>query len=557
MSTYYLSAVCTTPVPGGAGAKRRALSASAPADRVATDSQVYLRQRVRGCLFGGMPRAPLPRMTDETDRKPLPLIPILRAGGGLPDRDDLATWHEALAEAVGVEIPHDLFALWVYPASGGAELIGPEALAQDHLPVPLPRPRVSEEAAARLAAIVERAGYRSVACLPIRFGPTDVGLLLVAALDADRYDAAARETIRRVAEAIAPTFSRIARQQGAAAGGPVPDLGSALAAAWTEARSPRDFFALASEAFGQLVPHDIFEVLIPGPSPGRQYRLGGHAGGPPWADPGLVVEKERLDLVALFGGHPTLALRDPIESSLTELFGGALPTGQVIRSLLGVRITSSGHLAGHLLVGSAQAGVYQDEDLASLVRLGDMLGPKIDSYVLSSQLHLLRKQLVTLRNAPAHQARVADMLATTARFAEASRRLAEETRAMLPCDRLTLAVRLSEGDRVVLVEPGEAKHWSDLPLVPIAGTPLGRVLRGEVAELVTESPKVTELIVPLRVSGRTVGALVLEARGFGALSPGDVAPVQQLADLVAPYVELVRRAAMLPAPVIPGWKRVG
>ncbi|HEY8105333.1 MAG TPA: GAF domain-containing protein, partial [Gemmatimonadales bacterium] len=221
-----------------------------------------------------------------------------------------------------------------------------------------------------------------------------------------------------------------------------------------------------------------------------------------------------------------------------------------------VRITSSGHLAGHLLVGSSQAGAYQDEDLVSLVRLGAILGPKIDSYVLSSQLQVLRKQLVTLRNAPAHQARVADMLSTTAQFAEASRRLAEETRAMLPCDRLTLAVRLSEGDRVVLVEPGEAKHWSDLPLVPIAGTPLGRVLRGEVAELVTESPKATELIVPLRVSGRTVGALVLEARGFGALGPGDVAPVQQLADLVAPYVELVRRAAMLPAPVMPGWKRV-
>lgn len=557
MSTYYLNAVCATHVPGGAGCKTPRTGGSLAAGRAATDPQVHLRQRVRGCLFGGMPRASLPRMTDQTDRKPLPLIPILRAGDGLPDRDELATWHEALAEAVGVEMPHDLFALWLYPASGGAELIGPEALAQDDLPVPLPRPRVSDEGAAKLAAIVERAGYRSVACLPIRFGPSDVGLLLVAALDADRYDAAARETIRRVAEAIAPTFSRIARQQGAAAGGPVPDLGTALAAAWTEARSPRDFFALASEAFGQLVPHDIFEVLIPGPSPGRQYRLGGHAGGPPWAEPGLVVEKERLDLVALFGGRPTLVLRDPVESSLTELFGEALPTGQVIRSLLGVRITSSGHLAGHLLVGSAQAGVYQDEDLASLVRLGDMLGPKIDSYVLASQLHVLRKQLVTLRNAPAHQARVADMLATTARFAEASRRLAEETRAMLPCDRLTLAVRLSEGDRVVLVEPGEAKHWSDLPLVPIAGTPLGRVLRGEVAELVTESPKVTELIVPLRVSGRTVGALVLEARGFGALGPGDVAPVQQLADLVAPYVELVRRAAMLPAPVMPGWKRVG
>jgi len=492
------------------------------------------------------------------DRRPSPLIPILRAGDGMPDRDDLATWHEALAEAVGVEISHDLFALWLYPASGGVELIGPEALAQDDLPVPLPKPRLSDEGMAKLAAIVERAGYRSVACLPIRFGPTDVGLLLVAALEADRYDAAARETLGQVAEAIAPTFSRIARQQGAAAGGAAPDMASDLAAAWTEARSPRDFFALASEVFGRVVPHEVFEVLIPGPSPGRQYRLGAHAGGPPWAEAALVVAKDRLDLFTLFEGRPTLDLRESaVDARLTELFSDALPTGQAIRSLIGVRVTSSGHLAGHILVGSTQAGGYPGADLAALVRLGDILGPKIDTYVLSSQLQGLRKQLVTLRNAPAHHARVADMLATTAQFAEASRRLAEETRAMLPCDRLTLAVRLSEGDRVVLVEPGEPKHWSDLPLVPIAGTPLGRVLKGEVADVVTEGLKATELIVPLRVSGRIVGALVLAARGFGALGPGDVAPVQQLADLVAPHVELVRRAALLPAPVIAGWKRVG
>ncbi|HTC24108.1 MAG TPA: hypothetical protein VK688_07085 [Gemmatimonadales bacterium] len=495
-------------------------------------------------------------MSDTAARKALPLIPILRGGDGVPDRDELATWHEALAEAVGVEIPHDLFALWLYPDSGGVELIGPEALAQDDLPVPLPRPRVADEATATLAAIVERAGYRSVACVVIRFGPADVGLLLIAALDAGRYDAATRDAISRVAEAIAPTFSRIARRSGAAVRA-APDLGTALAAAWTEARSPRDFFALASEAFGREVPHDVFEVLIPGPSPGRQYRLGAHAGGPPWTEPELIVEKERLDLFARFDGKPTLALRDSVDQSWTDLFGASLQPGQAIRSLLGVRITSSGHLAGHLIVGSTQAGTFQDEDLAALVRLGDMLGPKIEGYVLSSQLHLLRKQLVTLRNAPAHHARVADMLATTAQFAEASRRLAEETRVMLPCDRLTLAVKLSEGDRVVLVEPGEAKHWSDLPLVPIAGTPLGRVLRGEEAQLVAESPKATEIIVPMRVSGKTVGALVLEARGFGALLPSDVAPVQRLADLVAPYVELVRRVAMLPAPVISGWKRVG
>jgi hypothetical protein len=117
-------------------------------------------------------------------------------------------------------------------------------------------------------------------------------------------------------------------------------------------------------------------------------------------------------------------------------------------------------------------------------------------------------------------------------------------------------VRLTDGDRVVLIDSGDNKHWSDLPLVPVAGTPLGQVLGGQVAELITETPSGGELIVPLRVSGRTIGALVLTARGFGAIGRNDVAPVQQLADLIAPYVELVRRAVMLPAPVMPGWKRV-
>jgi hypothetical protein len=223
---------------------------------------------------------------------------------------------------------------------------------------------------------------------------------------------------------------------------------------------------------------------------------------------------------------------------------------------MGVRVTSSGHLAGHVLVGSTRPGIFSTGDLETVVRLGHILGPKIDGYVLTSQLHVLRKQLVTLRGAPAHFARVADMLATTAQFAEATRRLAEETRSMLPCERLTLAVRLTDADRVVLIESGEGKHWSDLPLVPVAGTALGQVTSGQVAELMSETRSGAELIVPLRVSGRTIGALVLAARGFGSMSRADIAPVQQLADLVAPYVELVRRAVMLPAPVVPGWKRV-
>jgi hypothetical protein len=34
-----------------------------------------------------------------------------------------------------------------------------------------------------------------------------------------------------------------------------------------------------------------------------------------------------------------------------------------------------------------------------------------------------------------------------------------------------------------------------------------------------------------------------------------VEAAQQLADLVAPHLELLRRAAIAPPPMIPGWKR--
>jgi hypothetical protein len=497
-------------------------------------------------------------MTEPAAPQPLPLIPLLRHGESVPDQDVLATWHEALAVSIGVELPHDLFALWLYPAGGGVELIGPEALAQDRLPVPLPEPRVTNEQATELGSIVERAGYQSVVSLVVRFGSHDVGLLLVAALEGNRYGPAERVLLGQVAEAIAPTLARIARQHGPAPAADTHDLGAELAHAWIEARSPRDFFALASDVLSRSLPHDVFEVLIPGPAPGQQYRLGAHAGGPPWADPELAIGKDRLDLFGLFAGQSVLEIPDAAADPHwpSDLFDELLPAGQQVRSLLGVRVTSAGHLAAHLLVGATKPGLYSGDDLATLIRLGHILGPKIDTYVLTSQLNVLRKQLVTLRSAPAHFSRVADMLATTAQFAEATRRLAEETRSMLPCERLTLAIRLTDPDRVVLVEPGETKHWADLPLVPIAGTPLGRVLSGEVADVVTESPKATELIVPLRAASRTMGALVLAARGFGTIGRSDVAPVQQLADLVAPYVELVRRAVMLPAPVSPGWKRV-
>ena len=484
----------------------------------------------------------------------LPLVPLIRADPSARDPVVLATWHAALSNAVGVELPHTLLALWLYPAGGGAALLAPEELAQDHLTAPLPGPELSDSQLNEFVQPVRRA-YPSVLCVPIRFGRRVVGLLLLAELTAERYGDAERALAEAIAAALAPTFARLARRWAPA--GAERSLLAAITDAWGGARSPADFFRLVSEALEPQLPHDLLEALIPAPGGGEQYRLARHAGPPPWADPALVLPRERIDLAQLFGGESVLRLADAADRAgwSSTVFAEEMPHGQPVRSLIAVRVTAGGHLAAHLLVGSGIADLYQEEDAALVEEIGRLIAPQVEAYVLASQLHVSRKQVGVLRTAPAHRARIADMLATTPKFADATRRLADEVRALVPCDKLTIAVRMLAADRVVLLEPGETRHLADLPLTPVSDTPLGQVLRLELADAVRESARQTELIIPLRAVGQTVGALVVTARGFGAIGRDDVVELQHLADIVAPYIELARRQALTPAPVLPGWKR--
>jgi hypothetical protein len=494
-----------------------------------------------------------------------PLIPLLRPGEAVTDPVVLETWYDALANALGVEVAHDLLALWFFPASGGVQLVGPVELAEDHLDVPRPSPRLGPADLEPLAATVRRA-YPTVVTLPVTLGSSDVGLMLVASLAPNAYDERQRGVLARTADGIAPTLSRIALQWGPAEPPAdqrphqaADDLVSAVTTGWTEARSPKDFLALLSGALHRMLPHDRLELLIPGPQPGQQYRLGSHSGPAPWNDPALVVKREALDLTALAGADARLRIPDAaaLVSWPQGFMGEELPGGGSIRSVIGVRVMSGGRLVAHLLAGSTSPDLYQPDDLRLLEQAARLIAPKIEAYVLTSQLAALRAHLTALRAAPAHLAVLADLLATTPQLADATRRAAEEARALLPCDTVTFALRLADGDRVVMLEPGENKHLVDLPLLPVGGSVLGQVLRGEVADALEESAQSTVLMVPLRAAGRILGALVLSAKGRGGLGRGDVGPAQQLADLVAPYLELARRAAMLPAPFIPGWKRVG
>jgi hypothetical protein len=122
---------------------------------------------------------------------------------------------------------------------------------------------------------------------------------------------------------------------------------------------------------------------------------------------------------------------------------------------------------------------------------------------------------------------------------------------VLPFDEIRFAIRLSEGDRVVLLEPGERRPLPDLALVPVAGTTLAAVLQGEIPSSFQVVEGEARLLVPLRVAGRVHGALVLTARPPAILREVHIHPAQQLAD-----IELLRRTALLPTPYMPGWKKV-
>jgi hypothetical protein len=148
-----------------------------------------------------------------------------------------------------------------------------------------------------------------------------------------------------------------------------------------------------------------------------------------------------------------------------------------------------------------------------------------------------------------------ELLAASTDLAQATRHLADLASHILPFDELRFAIRLSEGDRVVLLEPGETRALPDLPSVPVAGTALSQVLHGVLAHAFTVVQGEARLIVPLRVAGRVHGALVLTAAHPAILREAHADLARQLANLIAPHLELLRRAALLPPPYLPGWKR--
>ena len=131
------------------------------------------------------------------------LVPLLAVEGGAPDPVALATWHLALTSTTAVEVPHDLFGLWLYPASGGAVLLGPEALAQDNLIVPLPDPSLLQDQLFQLEEVLRRAKYTAAIAVPVRQATRDVGVMLLGSFSRGAFGPGQALALQRLAARLA------------------------------------------------------------------------------------------------------------------------------------------------------------------------------------------------------------------------------------------------------------------------------------------------------------------------------------------------------------------
>jgi hypothetical protein len=145
--------------------------------------------------------------------------------------------------------------------------------------------------------------------------------------------------------------------------------------------------------------------------------------------------------------------------------------------------------------------------------------------------------------------RIAGLLATTSDPAVATQLVAAEARAALPFDKLTFVLRMTQTDRVVLLEPGERRPLASLPLVSVEETALALTLRGNLPCAFAHNNGESRMVVPLRVAGRIHGAMIFSATAPNALTEQHVVTGQHLADIVAAHLELLRRVTLQPRPV--------
>lgn len=468
------------------------------------------------------------------------LVPVLQLDAGVPDPVALSTWHLALASSTALSVPHDLFALWVFPASGGTVLLGPPALAQDNVPVPVPSPRLLQDDLYRLEQILRNARYQSVIAVPIRAQARDVGVMLLGSFARNAFASAQASALYRLANRLTPALSQLALLLPAigshAALEPTmsaEELPEHLAKAACESLNGVDLVRRSSGVLYALLPHDKLEILVPGATEGAYTPLSGNLPRRRWGSASTVVDPFPA-LVAQFGNSATVLLEDVQELQGIQWVLDATPTRSA-RSVLGVRLEVASQAPAYLLLASVARDLYRpaDEELLALAAL--ILAPRVTGLRATSSVSepAVRTELPLIR--------AANLLAETSHLRDGLADFAAEVGQLLPHRGIALRLRRGE-DEVITLDPEAPRPFGDLPAVLLDDSVDAELFHESREWLYRSYDELEEVTVPLRVAGRTIGTLGVRSENFES-ARGAAAILRQFADVLAPHLELLRRAA--------------
>lgn len=475
------------------------------------------------------------------------LVPVLPMQDGPPDAIGVAAWHLALSNLIGQEVPHDLLGLWLFPDRGGAMLLAPEELGRDQLRVEAPSTLLSQHQIFELEERIRRAGYGSVVGVPVRGPSRDLGLAIFARLESGRYGPVQAMQLLAMMRQVVPVFQLLAEcpplamDAGPAAQVCRQNVAETVARAAAEGRTAPEMLRLVSGVLQTLIPHERIEVAVPGANGTSWALLSGPPEGRRWSDSTTAVSQHVTGVVARAAHDGTILIGDLRPLGLAWPAYRQTRALQRIHAVLGVRLSVTGTEDTWLLLGGAAPDLYREQDREILLAVAPVIAVRVHGLRLALDAEVARARTAGQQAGHSRAARMASALAGTPHWNDAVGLFVQDVRESLGYAEIRWALRMGS-DEYLETHAGDRRPLTDLPPLPVAGSELASLLSGAAPFLVS-GPRGGDLIVPLRVGGRVIGALELLG-GLPGSAGHPVTSAQLFADLLAPHLELLRREAI-------------
>ncbi|HKP27896.1 MAG TPA: hypothetical protein VJU15_00740, partial [Gemmatimonadales bacterium] len=425
----------------------------------------------------------------------------------------VTAWHLALSNLIGVEVPHDLLALWVFPERGGVVLLAPQELGKDKLDLVAANPFVSQHDLFLLEERIRHAGYRSVLAVPIRVTERDLGLAVFAHLQSAKFGAVEAMRLTAMMRQAVPTFRTLSAAPPLAfAAGPAANVTAAnapeaVARAAAEGENGPEVLRLVSGVLQVLVPHDRVEVALPGATNGTWALLSGSPDGKRWGESTGEVSQTITGFIARAAEDATIAIGDLRALGLSWPAYRETRSNGRIHALIGVKLSVAGSEDSWLLLGGAAPDIYRAVDREVLKTIAPVMALRVQGLRAGLSAEVARSHAASSQMSQSRAARIASSLAGTAHWGDAVTCFVKDVRESLGYQDARFILRFGDG-RLVIVPAGDLRPLSSLPSSEIDGSGLESLFEG-IAPFMVAGETGSDLLVPLRVAGRVVGALEL------------------------------------------------